>query len=119
MAGLSMGGGQTLQITLRHLDKFSHIGAFSGALFGKFDPKTAYGGAFGDAAAFNEKVRLLWLGAGTGEQGFVKSARALHEALGRAGIKSVFVESPGTAHEWQTWRRALYDFAPRLFRDEK
>jgi enterochelin esterase-like enzyme len=118
MAGLSMGGGQTLQITLRHLDKFSHIGAFSGALFGKFDAKTAYGGAFGDPKAFNEKVRLLWLGAGSGEQAFVKSARALHEALDRMGIPSVFVESPGTAHEWQTWRRALYDFAPRLFRDK-
>jgi enterochelin esterase-like enzyme len=119
MAGLSMGGGQTLQITLRHLDMFSHIGAFSGALFGKLDTKTAYGGAFSDPAAFNEKVRLLWLGAGSGEQAFVKSARALHEALDRIGIKSVFVESPGTAHEWQTWRRALYDFAPRLFRDKK
>jgi len=119
MAGLSMGGGQTLQITLRHLDTFSHIGVFSGALFGKFDPKTAYGGAFSDPTAFNEKVRLLWLGAGSGEERFVKSARALHEALERDGIKSVFVESQGTAHEWQTWRRALYDFAPRLFRDKK
>jgi enterochelin esterase-like enzyme len=119
MAGLSMGGGQTLQITLRHLDKFSHIGAFSGAMFGKFDLNTAYGGAFSDPTAFNEKVRLLWFGAGSGEEMFVKSARALHESLERVGIKSVFVEAPGTAHEWQTWRRALYDFAPRLFQDKK
>jgi enterochelin esterase-like enzyme len=119
MAGLSMGGGQTLQITLCHLDKFSHIGVFSGALFGKFDTKTAYGGAFSDPTTFSEKVRLLWFGAGSGEETFVKSARALHEALERVGIKSVFVESPDTAYEWQTWRRALYDFAPRLFQDKK
>jgi enterochelin esterase family protein len=38
------------------------------------------------------------------------------QALNGAGIKAVFVESPGTAHEWQTWRRGLRDFAPRLFR---
>ena len=39
------------------------------------------------------------------------------EALAKAGVRSVFVESPGTAHEWQTWRNALHDFAPRLFWD--
>ena len=40
----------------------------------------------------------------------------MHDALDQAGIKNVFFESPGTAHEWQTWRRSLNDFAPRLFR---
>jgi S-formylglutathione hydrolase FrmB len=40
---------------------------------------------------------------------------AFHNALDQAGIKHVFYESPGTAHEWQTWRRDLNDFAPRLF----
>jgi enterochelin esterase-like enzyme len=117
MAGLSMGGSQTLQITLRNLDRFSYIGSFSGALFGAFNAKTAYDGAFNDPAAFNKKIHLLWLGAGTGEQGFHKSAKAFHEALAKAGVNSVFVPSPGTAHEWQTWRRALYDFAPRLFHE--
>jgi enterochelin esterase-like enzyme len=117
MAGLSMGGAQTLQIALRHLDQFAYIGSFSGALFGTFDAKTSYGGAFADPAAFNAKVRLLWLGAGSGEPRFAKSARILHETLDRSGIKSVYIESPGTGHEWQTWRRALYDFAPRLFRE--
>jgi enterochelin esterase-like enzyme len=39
------------------------------------------------------------------------------ESMAKAGIKCIFVESPGTAHEWQTWRNALYDFAPRLFRE--
>src|SRR5207248_7157021 len=53
IAGLSMGGGQALQIGLTHPDTFSHVGSFSGALFGKVDLPKAYGGAFGDAAAFN------------------------------------------------------------------
>jgi S-formylglutathione hydrolase FrmB len=41
----------------------------------------------------------------------------MHESLDKGGIRHVVFESPGTAHEWQTWRRALHDFAPRLFRD--
>jgi S-formylglutathione hydrolase FrmB len=41
--------------------------------------------------------------------------RAFHQALEQAGIKHVFYESPDTAHEWQTWRRSLYQFAPLLF----
>src|SRR5262249_38325689 len=117
MAGLSMGGMQTLQIAPRHLDLFSYIGSFSGPPLGGFDPKTSYGGAFKDPAAFNEKVRLLWLGAGSGEERFAAAVNAVHKALDEAGIKHVVFESPGTAHEWQTWRRSMHDFAPRLFRD--
>jgi enterochelin esterase-like enzyme len=116
IAGLSMGGGQALQIGLPHLETFAYIGGFSAAAF-KFDVKTSYGGVFSDPAAFNQKVRLFYLHAGTEEPMFTKAAKAMHETLDQAGIKSVFVESPGTAHEWQTWRRALYDFAPRLFRE--
>src|SRR5207248_5226143 len=96
-------------------DLFSYIGAFSGPIR-DFDLRTAYGGVFRDAQPFNQKVHLLWLGAGTAEEGIHHSVQALHQALENGGIQSVFVESPGTAHEWQTWRRALYDFAPRLFR---
>jgi enterochelin esterase-like enzyme len=117
MAGLSMGGIQTLQIALGHLDKFAYVGSFSGPTIGRFDIQTAYGGAFRDPAAFNSKVRLLWLGAGTGEQWFHNSIKTFHDTLAKASVKSVFIESAGTAHEWQTWRRALYDFAPRLFRE--
>jgi enterochelin esterase-like enzyme len=116
MAGLSMGGGQTLQITLTHLDKFCWIGSFSSPLRAGLDLKTAYSGAFADAAAFNKKVHLLWLGAGTGEERMLKPALAMHDTLEQAGIKNVFYQSPGTAHEWQTWRRDLYEFVPLLFR---
>jgi enterochelin esterase-like enzyme len=115
MAGLSMGGAQTLQITMNHLDQFAWIGTFS-APMRNFDAKTAYNGVFADPAAFNGKVKLLWIGAGTAEEAMHQGAQSMHEALDKAGVKNVFYESPGTAHEWQTWRRDLNDFAPRLFR---
>lgn len=115
-AGLSMGGGQALQIALTHLDRFSWIGSFSSPLRAASDLKTAYGGAFADAAVFARKVHLLWFGAGTAEERMLTPARAMAESLKQAGITSVFYQSPGTAHEWQTWRRDLHEFAPLLFR---
>ncbi len=116
MAGLSMGGGQTMQIALANLDRFAWIGSFSGALVRDFDPKASYGGAFADATSLNRRVKLLYLSAGTGEN-FHALATTIRQALTAAGVKSEFYESPGTAHEWQTWRRSLRDFVPRLFRD--
>jgi len=117
MAGLSMGGGQTLNIALRHQDRFAWIGAMSSPPRQSFDVKTAYDGALSDADAFHKKVSLLWLCAGTAETEFHSRATAMHEALNQAGIRNVFYSSPGTDHEWQTWRRGLHDFAPRLFRE--
>ena len=122
MAGLSMGGMQTFQVTLNHLDLFSYIGGFSGAagplVLGnqKLDPKTAYNGVFADPAAFAKKVHLLWIGVGTEEPERMRTGlQRLHTSLQEANIQHVFYESPGTDHEWQTWRRDLKDFAPRLF----
>lgn len=129
MAGLSMGGMQTMAIALTHLDKFSHIGTFSGVQFlasqasahqadqnsSPFDPRTSYGGVFADAEAFNSKVRLLWMGAGTAETSLSDSLRENSARLGAANIKVVQYHSPGTAHEWQTWRICLNKFAPLLF----
>ena len=122
MAGLSMGGMQTFQITLDHLDLFSYIGGFSGAggmlVLGnrKLDPKTDYNGVFADSAAFGKKVHLLWIGVGTNEPERMRTGlQRLHTSLLEANIQHVFYESPGTDHEWQTWRRDLKDFAPRLF----
>jgi enterochelin esterase family protein len=82
-----------------------------------FDVKTSHDGVFGDADAFNRKVKLFWLGAGTAEEQIYKNTAAMHEALDKAGIKNTLYSSPGTDHEWQTWRRSLHDFVPRLFRD--
>jgi enterochelin esterase-like enzyme len=131
MAGLSMGGMQTLFITLQHLDSFAYIGSFSGPIIPAlntgtltvnsvpepFDTKTAYGGAFADPSAFNKRVKLLWLGVGSAEsEQFRTSISGAVEALRKAGVHLEYFESSGTAHEWQTWRRDLNDFAPRLFR---
>ena len=122
MAGLSMGGMQTFQVTFNHLDLFSYIGGFSGAanVFmmgnGKLDTKTAFHGAMADSAAFAKRVHLLWIGVGTNEPERMKSGlESLHTTLEEGKIQHVFYESPGTDHEWQTWRRDLKDFAPRLF----
>lgn len=122
MAGLSMGGMQTFQVTFNHLDMFSYIGGFSGAgggfLMGnqKFDPKTAYNGAMADPASFAKRVHLLWMGVGTKEPERMREGLlGFHKSLEEANIKHVFYESPDTDHEWQTWRRDLNDFAPRLF----
>ena len=69
MAGLSMGGAQTFGTALAHLDKFAYVGGFSGSSGGRggFDPKTSNGGVFADAAAFNSKVKVLFLGIGSAE----------------------------------------------------
>ncbi len=121
MAGLSMGGMQTFQVTFNHLDLFSYIGGFSGAgnpfLTGaKFDVKTAYNGALADPSAFAKRVHLLWIGVGTNEPERMRSGlESLHTALVEGKVQHIFYESPGTDHEWQTWRRDLKDFAPRLF----
>lgn len=124
MAGLSMGGMETLFITLHHPDKFAYIGSFSGPFLpgintgsagAQFDRKSAYEGAFADAAAFNQRYRLLWLGVGTAESQFRPGISDAAHALQASGVHLVYFESAGTAHEWQTWRRDLRDFAPRLF----
>jgi enterochelin esterase-like enzyme len=116
MAGLSMGSGQTLTIGLNNLDTFSYLGIFSrrpwsAEEFGRFDS------VFADAEAFNKKVKLFWWGAGTAEEGIYHATKATLADLAKVGIKSVFVEFPGTSHEWQTWRKSLYDLAQRLFVD--
>jgi len=125
MAGLSMGGMQTFQVTFDRLDLFSYIGGFSGAanVFAmgnaKLDTKTAFHGAMADPAAFAKRVHLLWVGVGTDEPAMMKSGlEKLHASLDEGKVQHVFYESPGTAHEWQTWRRDLKDFAPRLFQSE-
>lgn len=121
MAGLSMGGNQTCQVTFRNLDKFAYIGAFSGTMNGlstnALDPATAFGGLFKDGEAMNKQLKLLWIGMGTQEPNpFPGAIGAFRAMLDKAGIRYVYFESPGTAHEWLTWRRDLNDFAPRLFR---
>ena len=115
MAGLSWGGHQTFQITLTHLDQFAHIGAFSGAILmapGQ-NITDVYGGVFSDADKFNEQVHTLFLGQGT-EEGM--GCDRMSQSLKEAGINHVYYASPGTHHEWLTWRRCLNEFLPLLFK---
>jgi len=109
MAGLSMGGMQTKQITLANLDKFSHIALFSGGSIAAETPELA------DPAAFKRKVKVVFVSYGSKEK--TDTAKANHEALQKLGIRNIYYESPDTAHEWQTWRRSLYQLAPLLFQD--
>ncbi len=136
MAGLSMGGMQTASVTMANLDTFSHIGLFSGGAaigfmggsFGtgsdtapaQLDLSRIYNGAMTDPKEFNKKVKVLFMSFGSeppleNPQGLKRH----QEQLVAAGIKNSYVYiSPGTSHEWQTWRRSLYTFAPLLFRDD-
>ena len=111
-AGLSMGGLQTFQTTLQNLDKLAYIGGFSPGL----PPATIGKFIFGNPAEFNKQIKLLWIGTGTLERDNNPNILRLHEALEKAGVKHVYYESAGTAHEWLTWRRDWNEFAPLLFR---
>ena len=114
MAGLSRGGMQTTSTVFANMDKFAWMGTFSG-FFSRGDNfvETGFNGVFKDAAAFDKQINLLFISTGT-EEG---SPKAAFEALKNHGIKNIiYHESQGTAHEWLTWRRALNDFAPRLFK---
>jgi enterochelin esterase-like enzyme len=112
MAGLSMGGMQTRSIAPAHLDKFSHIGVFSG---GSIAPTNIT-----DMAKFKQAVKLVFVSYGSKELGPNSRGgdpKAAVAALKEAGINSIFYESPNTAHEWLSWRRSLKEFAPLLFKD--
>ncbi len=105
MAGLSMGGMQTKSITLANPGTFSHIGIFSG---GSIAPAE-----IADMAAFKQKNKLVFVSYGSRENG--ATGKANITALREAELNSTYYDSPETGHEWQTWRRSLREFAPRLF----
>lgn len=114
MAGLSMGGMETKTITLRNLDTFSHIGLLSG---GSIRPDD-----ISDMEAFKKSNQLVFVSYGSREVEGGKTRRggdpkADIDALKAAGLNSHYYVSPDTAHEWQSWRRSLREFAPLLFNE--
>jgi enterochelin esterase-like enzyme len=113
MAGLSLGGAQTYTITQAHLDKFAYIGTFSPP-FGMPALETGYNGLLAKPDEFAKQVKVLFLSLGTKEQG---GNRTFHQQLEKAGVKHAFYDAPGTAHEFQTWRKSLYEFAQLLFKN--
>ena len=105
-AGLSMGGMQAREITLANPDKFAYVGSFSSGAWNVDQVKNSEG--------FAQKVKLLFMsGGGKENMGCEEAAKNIHEQL---GMKAVGYESPGTAHEWHTWRRSLYQFAQLIFK---
>lgn len=122
IAGLSMGANQTMRIIMNNLDKFSAIGGFSGTSnypsADVLDPNTFLDGKFKDGAAINKQLNVLWLSWGSKEPNpFPGSIGAFRNMLDKQGIKYSQYESPGTAHEWQTWRRSLRGYASLLFKN--
>lgn len=115
MAGLSRGGFQTTTTVFANKDKFAWMGTFSGFFYrGNGNVvDSAFNGVFKDAAAFDKQIKLFFISTGTEEN----NPKPLVQQLQSHGIKNiVFHESQGTAHEWLTWRRALNEFVPRIFK---
>jgi enterochelin esterase-like enzyme len=115
IAGLSLGGTQTYQISQANLDKFSNIGIFS-APFGFPGVEKGYNGLLAKPAEFAKQVKVFFVSMGSKEG--PSSGRAIHEELDKAGVKNVYYEAPGTAHEFQTWRKSLYNYAQLLFQNK-
>ncbi len=106
IAGLSMGGSESLMIGLGHLDRFAWIGAFSG---GRSHPDLA-----GMGKDVNSQLRLLWIACGQ-DDGLFAPNKKLHESLAAQGVNHVWHPTPGI-HNFPVWRRNLADFVPLLFR---
>jgi len=112
IAGLSMGGGQALQIGTSHLDTFHYIGAFSAG--GRGNPEETYKDFLADPAAANKKLKVFYIACGKADALFAGS-QALSEALDKRQIKHQFAPSE-EGHVWRNWRNYLTAFAPELFR---
>jgi enterochelin esterase-like enzyme len=108
--GLSMGGGQSLSIGLKHPELFAYVGGMSS---GMRNPTTTYAGLFKDSKSINKQLKLLWISCGKSDQ-LMEPNREFDRLLTEHGIKHQFVEVEG-AHQWRVWRRNLADFEPLLF----
>jgi enterochelin esterase family protein len=139
IAGLSMGGMQTLNTAIPHLDRFAYIGVFSSGLLGggrggraavpaaadaASTPAAApppFGTAFEtqhaanlDNAALKKGLKLVWFSTGK-DDGLIATSRSTVELLRKHGFTVEFIESPG-GHTWINWRNYLVQFAPQLFK---
>jgi enterochelin esterase family protein len=132
IAGLSMGGGQTLNISIAHLEMFSYVGVFSSGVFGLVPRPPAPGApapatppapstweqdhlAALDNATAKKGLRLMWFSTGV-DDGLMPTTKATVELLKKHGFDVVFKESPG-GHTWINWRNYLVEFTPQLFQE--
>jgi enterochelin esterase-like enzyme len=112
IAGLSMGGAESLEIGLNHLELFSYVGAFSAAVRPENFAKT-YSALIANPQAANQQLHLLWIGCGSDDTLFDANG-SFSKFLDTEKITHTFHKSPG-AHTWIVWRRYLNEFAPLLF----
>jgi enterochelin esterase-like enzyme len=123
IAGLSMGGAQTLNIAIPHLDKFAYVGVYSSGVLGVIPmpnrpaasgpPWEEQHAADMDNAAARKGLKLLWFSTGK-EDGLMSTTEATVELFKKHGFQPIFRESPG-GHTWINWRNYLNEFAPQLF----
>jgi enterochelin esterase family protein len=127
MAGLSMGGGQTLNISMAHLNEFAYLGVFSSGVFSMRRPEPgtpppppgpspewiSQHAAMLDDASLKPGLKVFWFSTGSDDR-LIPITKATVEAFKAHGFSPVFVESPG-AHTWINWRNYLEEFAPMLF----
>ena len=122
IAGLSMGGSQTLNIAIPHLDKFAYIGVYSsGLIAGLLGSQAQAPGASWeqlhqselDNAAAKKGLKLVWFSTGSDDR-LITTSRSTVDLLKKHGFNAVFKESPG-GHTWINWRNYLNEFAPQLF----
>jgi enterochelin esterase-like enzyme len=112
IAGLSMGGAESLYVGLNHLDRFAWVGSFSaGGLGDDFNAEFP----LLDSKA-NDQLHVLWIACGT-EDRLVEPNRKFREWLTSKGVKHTDIETPGM-HTWMVWRRNLATFAPLLFQSQ-
>jgi enterochelin esterase-like enzyme len=107
IVGLSMGGGQSLSIGLKHADRFAWVGGMSSAAGGVAELVT-------DSSALNRQLKLLWLACGK-DDFLLPANQALSAALKEKGVRHEYVETAGD-HSWPIWRGYLADIVPLLFR---
>jgi len=110
VAGLSMGGAESLYVGLNELDRFSWVGAFSAGGASE-DYNVAYPGLDSKTSS---RLHLLWIACGTDDR-LIASNRKFREWLTSKGINHTDIETPG-AHTWMVWRRNLAEFVPLLFK---
>ena len=113
IAGLSMGGGQALNVGLHHLELFHTVGAFSAGIRAtNFEEQ--YKDLLADAAGSNKKLKYFYIACGKTDSLFAAS-EALHNTLEKHQIKHAFAPSE-EGHVWRNWRNYLAEFTPHLFR---
>jgi enterochelin esterase family protein len=121
IAGLSMGGSQTLNIAIPHLDKFAYVGVFSSGLInGLLGAGAQNSGSWEqqhqaelDNASLKKSLKLFWFSTGSMDS-LLPTSKSTVELLNKHGFSATFKESPG-AHTWINWRNYLNEFAPQLF----